>query len=161
VVKNETKFAKIVMAQSAKEQIKIMATKKQTAQKIHNRINELDTLIERIYEDNVIGKLTDERFTKLSAKYETEQAELTNKLTALADEIADLESKTANVDRFISKVRKYTTEIDKLTPAIVREFVDKIIVSEATNPRKNRVQEVRIIYNDVGVVPCLEMKVGA
>jgi len=161
VVKNETKFAKLVMAQSAKEQIKIMATKKQTAQKIHNRINELDTLIERSYEDNVIGKLTDERFTKLSAKYETEQAELTNKLTALADEIAELESKTANVGKFMEKVRKYTTEIDKLTPAITREFVDRIIVHEATSPRKNRVQKIEIVYNNIGVVPCLDMKVGA
>jgi len=162
VYKNETQFVKNVMAQSAIEQARGLTAKKAGAQKIQKRINELDMLIERIYEDNVNGKITDERFAKLSAKYETEQAELTSKGKVLVTEIAEIESKGANVGEFLKKVRKYTTEIDRLTPAIVREFVDRVIVHQLTSRRKDGVQKIEIIYNNIGVVPCLDvMKEGA
>jgi DNA invertase Pin-like site-specific DNA recombinase len=161
VDKNESRFAKMIMDKSMAEQNKALVLKKQSSQKMQLRIGELDTLIERIYEDNVSGKISDERFAKLLAKYETEQAKLVEKSTLFQAELAELESQSANVERFMRKVRKYTSAIETLTPAIVREFVDKIIVHEPINPRKNRVQKVEIIYNDVGVVPCLSEKVGA
>jgi predicted ribosome quality control (RQC) complex YloA/Tae2 family protein len=113
-------------------------------------VNELDTLFERLYEDRAAKKITDERFEKLSAKYEDEQAALSEALAATERQIAEIEKKAANADRFIALVRRYTTGIEELTPAIVHEFIDKIIVHEPESKRKDRTQKIDIIYNNIG-----------
>ena len=154
---NEDEFVQLVVGKSAVLKSNSLSAKKQNIQKVTDRINELDRLIERIYEDNVSGKITDERFTKLSSKYETEQAELNVKIPALQKELSAIESQNANIDRFLQIVRKYT-EVEELTPAIVNEFIDRIIVHDPEQARgKNRVQRVEIVYNNIGVVPCLEL----
>ena len=157
IPKHEKQFARVVMDRSAQEYKRETAAKKRTAEKHRRRTAELDTLIERLYVDNVSGKITDERYVKMSGKFEAEQAELTNTLASLETEIAAEESQAVNVDRFLSVVRRYT-EIEELTPAIVHEFIDRIIVHEPEQTRGDRRQKVEIIYNNIGAVDRLALK---
>jgi len=120
-------------------------------------MEEIDTLIERLYVDNVSGKVTDERYEKMSVKFEAEQAALKETVDALENEISEQEEKSVNVDRFLTVVRRYTT-IEELTPAIVHEFIDRIIVHEPEQARGDRRQKVEIIYNNVGAVDRLALK---
>ena len=99
--------------------------------------------------DNVSGKVTDERYEKMSAKFEAEQAALKETVDALENEISEQEEKSVNVDRFLSVVRRYTT-IEELTPAIIHEFIDRIIAHEPEQARGDRRQKVEIIYNNIG-----------
>ena len=99
--------------------------------------------------DNVSGKVPDERYMKMAAKFEAEQVELIQSYDALEAELAEQERQNVNVDKFLSVVRRYT-EIEKLTPAIVHEFIDKIIIHEPEQARGNRRQRVEIIYNNIG-----------
>ena len=157
IPKHENQFARHVMDRSAQEYKRETAAKKKAIVKHRRRISELDTLIERLYVDNVSGKVTDERYEKMSVKFEAEQAELVETADALEMEIAEEESQAVNVDRFLSVVRRYTT-IEELTPAIVHEFIDRIIVHEPEQARGNRRQKVEIIYNNIGAVDRLALK---
>ncbi|MDR0862297.1 MAG: DUF4368 domain-containing protein, partial [Oscillospiraceae bacterium] len=152
--RDEKEFTRRVMEQSRTEQADGAAAKLKAAKEQRRRVNELDTLFERLYEDRAAGKITEERFEKLSAKYEDEQAALKERLTAAEREIADAERRTANTDRFLELVRRYTAGIEKLTPAIVHEFIDKVIVHEPESKRKNREQKIEVIYNNIGAL-CL------
>ncbi len=125
------------MDRSAQEYKRETAAKKRAAEKNRKRISELDTLIERLYVDNVSGKITDERYEKMSVKFEAEQAALLNTVDNLEMEIAKEESQAVNVDRFLSVVRRYAV-IEELTPAIVHEFIDRIIVHEPEQARGDR-----------------------
>ena len=88
------------------------------------RIAELDVIIKRLYEDNISGKLSDERFIKLSRDYELEQTNLTNLVEHLRQEVKEQEKQKVNVRQFIAAVRKYT-DMQQLDAYILREFVDK------------------------------------
>lgn len=149
----EDQFVKMVMDMDEKERSKGLAKKKKLLADIEKRVTELDRIFKHLYEDNITGKLTDERFQKLSADYETEQAGLQAQAMALHEEISEEESKSANVERFLSIVRKYT-EIPELTSHILHEFVEKIVVHAATDPhsKTNRWQEVDIYYKGIGVL---------
>ena len=103
------------------------------------------------YEDNVSGKISDERFTKLSGGYEAEQKELQEKGAILQAELTEQEEQAMNLDRFLTIVKKYT-EIEKLTPTIFNEFVEKIIVHAPDKSTGKRVQQVEISYNCVGMI---------
>ncbi|MFT9057659.1 MAG: DUF4368 domain-containing protein [Ethanoligenens sp.] len=151
IPKHENQFARLVMDRSTSEQKQETAAKKKAAFKHRKRIAELDTLIERLYVDNVSGKLPDERHEKMSVKFETEQAELKETVAALDAEIAAQDKQTVSVDRFLELVRRYTM-IEKLTTAIVHEFIDRIIVYEPEQVRDDRHQKVEIIYNNIGAV---------
>jgi hypothetical protein len=149
---HEREFAKLVMEHTATDQKRaIAAKKKQMAQK-SRRIDELDVLFERLYEDYVSRKITDERFAKLSAKYEDEQAILKAGMADWEEELAAQEAKLDDVDKFMALVSKYT-DIQTITPAIANEFIERIIVHEPEKARGNRVQQVDIIYNGVGEFP--------
>lgn len=149
----EDQFVKMVMDMDEKERSKGLAKKKKLLTDAEKRISELDRIFKHLYEDNITGKLTDERFKKLSADYEAEQAALQTQANSLREEIQEEESKCANVERFLSIVRKYT-EIPELTPHILHEFVEKIVVHAATDPhsKTNRKQEVDIYYNGIGIL---------
>lgn len=157
IPKHEKQFARDVMDRSAQEHKRETAAKKRAVENNRRRITELNTLIERLYVDNVSGKITDERYEKLSGKFEAEQEEMTQALASLETEIAAEESQAVNVDRFLSVVRRYT-EIEELTPAIVHEFIDRIIVHEPEQARGDRRQKVEIIYNNIGAVDRLALK---
>jgi hypothetical protein len=147
----EKEFALTVMESGEAEQKRDIAVKKRLLTQKRKRVNELDTLFERVYEDNVAGKLSDERFAKMSAKYEQEQQDVRAEISELETVVASQESRLGDVDKFISIVRKYA-DIQELSPAIANEFIDKIIVHEPEKARGNRIQEVEIIYNGVGAV---------
>ena len=149
----EDQFVKMVMDMDEKERSKGLAKKKKLLTDAEKRISELDRIFKHLYEDNITGKLTDERFKKLSADYEAEQAALQTQANSLREEIQEEESKCANVERFLSIVRKYT-EIPELTHHILHEFVEKIVVHAATDPhsKTNRKQEVDIYYKGIGIL---------
>lgn len=108
-------------------------------------------LIQRIYEDNVIGKLSDERFATLSNTYETEQKELKEKLPEMESYLEAETDKTVNLQKFVQKV-KAITEPTELTGELVHEFIDKIVVSAARYLDGKRYQIIDIYYNGVGII---------
>ena len=102
---------------------------------------------------NISGKLSDERFIKLSRDYELEQTNLTNLVEHLRQEVKEQEKQKVNVRQFIAAVRKYT-DMQQLDASILREFVDKIYISEVYTPDDNepriKVREIEIVYNFIG-----------
>ena len=113
--------------------------------------NELDGLFERIYEDNLAGKLSDERFAKMSQRYEAEQAELAEKMKLLRHEIDKLSSNSVSTDLFLSTVRKYT-RAKKLTPRMLNELINRIEVHQAEKINGEWVQRLTIHYNCIGAL---------
>ena len=150
---HENRFVQMVMDMDVKERNKGLAKKRKLLSESEKRITELDMIFKRLYEDNISGKLTDERFHKLSTDYEAEQAGLQAQAAILREEIEEAEGKSANVDRFLSVVRQYT-DIPELTPRILHEFVEKIVIHAATDPHSkiNRRQEVDIYYKGIGIL---------
>ena len=120
------------------------------------RLAELDRLFIRIYEDNVSGKLSDDRFARMSKRYEEEQKELAEKIKALRAEIDKQSSQSMTTDMFISLVRKYTSAL-KLTPRMLNELIEKIEVFNAEKIDGVWEQRLRIHYNCVGVVEIPEL----
>ena len=115
------------------------------------RDEELDGLFERIYEDNVSGKLSDDRFAKMSRRYEDEQKELAEKIKKLRSEIEKQSSRSMTTDMFIGLVRKYT-RARKLTPRMLNELIEKIEVFNAEKIDGVWEQRLRIHYNCVGTI---------
>ena len=150
---HENRFVQMVMDMDVKERNKGLAKKRKLLSEGEKRITELDMIFKRLYEDNISGKLTDERFHKLSTDYEAEQAGLQTQAAILREEIEEVEGKSANVDGFLSVVRQYT-DIPELTPRILHEFVEKIVIHAATDPHSkiNRRQEVDIYYKGIGIL---------
>ena len=146
----EDEFVQMVMDADIKQKSKELAKKKRVLSDKEKRYTQLDGLFQRIYEDNVSGKLSDERFVKLSQGYEAEQKDLQSEIEALRMELSQEKQQSVNVKSFLSTVKKYT-EIPELTSEIVHEFIDRIIVHEADKSSGKRIQEIEIIYNHIGV----------
>ena len=146
----ENEFVQMVMDTDVRQRNKELAKQKKRLLEIQTRMKELDNLFQRIYEDNISGKLSDERFMKLSKGYDTEQADLQKELEQLQTNIEQEEKQTENVDRFLAVVKKYTN-LTELTPEILHEFIDKIIVHAPDKSSGRRLQEIEIIYNHIGV----------
>ena|GEM_PF-20507 len=153
--RHEDRFVRMVLDGNLEKARREAAQKRRALDKAHRRIGELDALVKRIYEDNVAQKISDERFAKLLADYEAEQKSLAEQADAFEKELAEQEEKAVSVDKFLALVRKYT-DIRELTPGLLREFVEKIIVHEATKVDGLREQEVVIHYNFVGAVGGIE-----
>ena len=148
---NEAAFVEMLMDGRKKALDAKQASVKRALAKQERRITELDTIIQKLYEDNVCGKLTDERFAKLSAGYEQEQAELTTSVQTLRKELAAAQESTGNAEKFLRLVRKYT-EPKELTTVMVHELIDKIIVHAPDKSSGHRVQQIDIRYNFIGEV---------
>jgi hypothetical protein len=133
----------------------LSASKRQLAQ-IQSRIVELDRIIQRLYEDNVSGKLTDERFVKLSRNYEQEQHDLQAQSKALTEQISAGEQQTQGIDRFLALVRKHT-QVDELTATLLNELVERIEVHAPDRSSGKREQQVSIRYHYIGIVGKLEL----
>jgi hypothetical protein len=146
---HEDEFVELVMERTMTRAQKEIAAKKKELEKSKRRISELDGLFKRLFEDNVSSRITDERFEKLSVDYESEQKQLTERTAVLEADLAEQGEKAANVGKFLSTVRKYT-DIQELTPTLLREFVDKIIVHEPDRSSGKREQKIEIHYNFVG-----------
>ena len=153
---HEDGFVRMVMDDSLQKSRHEAAQKRRALDKARRRIAELDALVKRIYEDNVAQKISDERFAKLLADYESEQKSLSEQAEILDAGLAEQEEKAISVDKFLALVHKYT-DIQELTPGLLREFVEKIVVCEATKVNGYREQEVVIHYNYVGTVGDIEI----
>ena len=146
----EDEFIRMVMDTDVRQRNKELAKQRKRLSEIQMRMKELDNLFQRIYEDNISGKLSDDRFMKLSKGYDTEQADLQEEQTQLQKNIQQEEKQTVNVERFLAVVKKYT-DLTQLTPEILHEFIDKIIVHAPDKSSGRRLQEIEIIYNHIGV----------
>ena len=145
----EDDFLKEVIGHSRQAEEAERRLKEKELKSLLARDDELDGLFERIYEDNVSGKLSDDRFAKMSRRYEEEQKELSEKIKKLRSEIEKQSSRAASTDMFVSIVRKYT-RARKLTPRMLNELVEKIEVYNAEKIDGEWVQRLRIHYTCVG-----------
>ena len=145
----EDDFLKEVIGHSRQAEETERRLKEKELKSLLARDDELDGLFECIYEDNVSGKLSDDRFAKMSRRYEEEQKELSEKIKKLRSEIEKQSSRAASTDMFVSIVRKYT-RARKLTPRMLNELVEKIEVYNAEKIDGEWVQRLRIHYNCVG-----------
>ena len=119
--------------------------------KKEKRFADLDLLIKKVYEDNAMGKMTDRRYEMLSSDYEKEQQELEISMQEIREKLMQFEDDTDRTEEFLSLVHKYT-DIQELTPAIVNEFVDKVLVHKIEETDGDRVQEIEIFLNYIGKV---------
>ena len=152
----EDEFLKAVIGHSQQAAETDRKLKEKELKALLARDEELDGLFERIYEDNVSGKLSDDRFAKMSRRYEDEQKELAEKIKKLRSEIEKQSSQAMTTDMFISLVRKYT-RTRKLTPRMLNELVEKIEVYHAEKIDGVWEQRLRIHYNCVGEITIPKM----
>ena len=119
---------------------------------MRRRDGELSALFKRLYEDNVLGRVTNEQFRMLSADYNGEQKELESAIPAKEEQLERLKASVANVDAFIEKAKQYTA-IDELTPQLLRLFIQRIEIGERTKKHSRSAgQSVRIVYRDIGAL---------
>ena len=154
--KHEARFMKLLIEQNEAGDRRRNAAKKKELEAAEKRIAELSAIFKRLYEDSVTGRISDERFTELSADYEAEQKELKERAARLREELSKAQEATANAEKFMNVVRRHTT-IEELTPTLLREFVEKIVVHESValdgkRRGKLRRQEIEIYYSFVGKV---------
>ena len=152
VANHEEQFRKAMGAKQKAEAKRELAVKRRQLTQAERRIEELDRLFKRIYEDNANGKLSDSRFQMLSDDYEQEQEELREKLLLLNEEITQQEEQTGKIDRFIGKVQKYL-DLDELTPAILNDMVKAVYVHAPGKSKGYREQQIDISYDLVGILP--------
>ena len=149
VRENEDEFIEQIRKESAVQQDETAKSHKKLIAKNERRIAELDNLFRKVYEDNAIGKLSDERFEQLSSAYETEQAELKTQNSKLQIELDTFNEDSQKADKFIEIVRRYT-EFGELTTPMLNEFVDKILVHQSDKSSGERIQKVDIFFNFIG-----------
>ena len=147
----EDEFVKAVIGHSQQAEQTDRKLKEKELKTLLARDEELDGLFERIYEDNVSGKLSNDRFAKMSRRYEDEQKELSEKIKKLRSEIEKQSSRSMTTDMFIGLVRKYT-RARKLTPRMLNELIEKIEVFNAEKIDGVWEQRLRIHYNCVGTI---------
>ena len=132
------------------QKVQVARDKKQITQ-YQQRLKEIDNLIQHIYEDNVSGKITDEMFFNFSTNYMNEQKDLKEKIEILSKDISNTEQKEIAITSFVDKVKKYT-EIKELTPEIINELIDKILVHQQTKVDGKKYQQIDIYYSGVGII---------
>ena len=144
-------FMELIRKQRFDAAEKEMKRKRREVGQARKRIAELDRIFKRIYEDDINGTISHERFLKLSAEYEAEQRELTEKVNAEQKEVDTYEQNKSDFDSFALIIRKYVG-ITELTPTIVNEFIKKIIVHAPEKVNGKRFQKVDIVFNFVGEI---------
>ncbi len=147
----EKDFARKQMAAFGEEKKKELSMKRRELEKTKKRVREIDILIQKIYEDNVSGKISDERFATMSMAFEDEQKQLKTSIPDMEQYLETETNKSDCLQRFIDRV-KNVTQLTELTPETVHEFIDKIIVSNPEYIDGKRRQSLEIYYNGVGIV---------
>ncbi len=142
-------FQNMVYQQRFEEAEKAVKRKKKELEQARKRIAELDRIFKRIYEDDINGTISHERFLKLSAEYEAEQKELTEFVKVEQAAVDTYEQDRTDFDSFAAVIRKYVG-IRELTPTIVNEFVKKIIVHAPDKSSGHRRQKIEIVWNFIG-----------
>ena len=113
------------------------------------RSKEIDNIIQKLYEDNLLGKISDERFMKLSQSYEEEQKQLQTSISDLTKKLAQQQEDSLNISKFIARISKYT-KLPELTVVTVNELIDKIVIHKPTGTKRNRIIQIDIYYNFIG-----------
>lgn len=152
VAGHEEQFRRAMGAKHKSEAKRELAAKCKQYTQAERRIEELDRLFKRIYEDFANETLSDSRFQMLSADYEQEQSCLKDKLLQLDDEIMQQEEQAENIDRFIGRVKKYL-DLEELTPTILNEMVKAVYVHAPDKSSGHREQDIEISYDLVGILP--------
>jgi len=150
-VKNrEDEFVRLMRNSSQKAAERTTKIKRNEHAKAEERIAALDVIIQRIYEDNVSGKLSDDRFAKLLATYEAEQATLASKAAALKTELDAIQKQADNIDHFLELTKQYS-EVAELTAEIARSYIEKIVVYESIKTPGTKYRERQTVTQDVDV----------
>ncbi len=147
----EKDFAHRQMSAFGEEKKKELAKKHRELEGMKKRVTEIDSLIQRIYEDNAIGKISDERFATMSMAFETEQKQLEADIPETQSYLTSGTDKNENLERFIQKVKRITL-LAEVTPEMVHEFIEKIFVSKPERIDGKRIQTLDIYYNGIGIV---------
>ena len=146
---NEGEFVEMITKKSRAEVDRNLRDGKRELEQSQTRIHKLDEIIQRLYEDNIEGEISDERFAKMSESYEAEQKMLECRVTELRTQIAAQQESSVNIGRFIALVRRYT-DVRELTQEIIREFVERIEIFKPELISGHRVQRMRIVWNCIG-----------
>ena len=154
--KHEARFIKLLIEQNEDGGKRRNAARKKELETAQKRISELSAIFKRLYEDSVTGRISDERFSELSADYEAEQKELKERAAGLQAELSKSQEAAENAEKFMKVVRRHTS-FEELTPTLLREFVEKIVIHESValdgkRRGKLRRQEIEIYYSFVGKV---------
>ena len=145
-------FREYILQKGEQEQQAAIREQKRELEKAKCRISELDILFQKLFEGNAVGRISDERFSTLSAGYEEEQAALKTKVQTLSQEVQLANEKALGTERFLRIAKKYEN-LHELTPTILRELIEKIEVSEPVKVNgKKRIQRIRIFYNFIGEI---------
>ena len=147
---DRAEFVRVVQEAQSSQQTAEVRKQRTHLATAKQRVSELEVLLCKIYEDNILGKLSDSRYATLDAQYEKEQSELTAEISVLEKAVKSYEKHEKDADRFIALIDKYEN-FDKLTIAMLNEFIEKILVHE--RDRKGSIQttqEVEIYFNFVG-----------
>ena len=148
---NEAEFMAQVCSASEDRQAKAAKAIRQRKQRSEKRTDELSRLIRKLYEDNVNGRLSDKLFEQMLHDFEAELEGLTDSITQDQQELDRISRETVNAEKFLALVKKYT-DFSELTPAMINEFVEKILVHQAEGKGASRTQEVEIFFNFIGKV---------
>ena len=148
---HENEFVERYLNCSQKEKLRLTAAAKAEVSKAYVRQEELNAILRKLYEDNALGRITDDRYDELAASYENERKRLKERVSTLEASINSVAEDNANLERFISTL-KYYINLEELTPEILHSFVDRIEVGEKVRNGKSKTQAVKIIYNFIGAV---------
>ena len=146
---HEDEFVQMVTNKTRAEVNRSLRDDKRELEQAQVRAGKLDDIIQRLYEDNLDGKISDERFAKMTTSYEDEQKMLESRIRELKAAIGTVTENASNVDAFLKLVRKYT-DIQELTAEIIREFVEKIYVYKVERIDGKRIQRIKIVWNCIG-----------
>jgi len=145
-------FVEFINKKSSSENRRELTAKTNELSKLEKRNTELNALFKRLYEDNVLGKITNEQFRMLSDGYNAEQRAIAEQIPIQQKQIEDLKASSTNVERFVMISNKYT-DLQTLTPEILRTFIDKIVIHERTEKwAKTAEQQIDIYFRYVGCI---------
>jgi len=148
---HEQEFTELLRQNQALKSRKELTDSKRKIAQSERRIAELDNIVQRLYEDFVSNRLTEERFMKLSRGYENEQRNLTEQTEALAKQISEQEQQSLDLERFQKQVRKYT-HVTELTPTLLNELVERVAIHAPDKSSGKRIVEIDVYFNFVGLV---------
>ena len=148
----EQQFAAYINAKNSAELKKEINVLQREVDTMQRRSDELSALLKRLYEDNVLSRITNEQFRRLSSDYNAEQKTLEDAIPGKLERLEKLRASAANVDAFIEKAKRFKT-IDKLTPELLRLFIERIEIGERAKKHSHSApQDIRIVYRDIGMV---------
>lgn len=151
VLFHEKEFTDEYLSGSKRETVKFQAKTKAELKRLSERQEEIGRIIRKLYEDNVCGRITDERFDFLAKSYEDEGNDLKTKIQELKNALASSVQDEEKLSKFLKVVKSYT-EIEELTPEILNSFIEKIYIGETEKYDGRKMQEVEIIYKFIGAI---------